>query len=360
MQRHHLLRAHDLLSMRFAGWALLGTLACAHGSSTGTGADLELVAFPHVAPEVATSLIAEVKRQEPKVRVEDVTALWESLFVVAAPPRFRTFTEAPPPEWPKALESSWAAALNVCRERLGAEPDLLGKPVALCNAQLIDVLWNQILANRNARGSVAVSVKDLKTGEVELDVVRILSGATAAYTHAETALPDAVGQKAFGLVHACFAEKPSAPRLNDLKVPEGIPANPPAGAAKGPPPPEHNPRLETKLSASQMPHLDLGPACDLRPGTLLIDAFLAPTFSHLLEQRWVEAHAGTQNAIECALTGEYERRAGASALPLNVNAYVLDCNGRIAKTSVVTEDERWPEHASRRLLLQLSEQFCPH
>src|SRR5262249_37161499 len=119
VQRHPLLGPPLHLPLRALTFALLlVSTACAHSSA------LEVIAVRGAPDDVKYDVRGAVAKAHASTQLEDVTNVWESLFA-AVPPRFRTFDEAPPAPWPKELERPWRDAVAVCRERLGAEADLL-------------------------------------------------------------------------------------------------------------------------------------------------------------------------------------------------------------------------------------------
>jgi hypothetical protein len=342
--------------VRRSALLLLLCVGCMRGAKkNGT---LELFAASGVPPDVRASLMSDVEKLTHAGSVEDVTPAWESLTIGTEELRFRTFTEAPPPQWPKELEKPWKEALAACAKRFPDKPELGNRlELITCNVELVEVLWNQYLAFKHAAGSTSVFWKDFKQGQYEVFVERVVAGSPVSCERDES--PNAADAKKMAetLVKACITEKSIRPRLADTKMAEVAPA--PGSVV--PPPKAHpplNPKLETKITSAQMPPLDLGPACS-RPGHLNIDSWVAPSMSRLLEQRWLLGSIGIAGEISCELKGNYEVRPGASVLPLTVNSYELKCGEHTVKASAVTQDEQWPEHVSRRLLQALVADLCP-
>jgi hypothetical protein len=335
---------------------LLLLLACARGARKGGG--LQLFAASGVSPEAKAELLKTLEKETRGAQIEDVTAAWEALTVGDQDLRFRTFTEPLPTQWPRDLEKPWAEALSVCKQRLGPQPEANRLALISCNVELVEVLWNQYVAIKKADGSVGIFWKDYKQGQTQVLVERVLAGAAAACEHEDSPATKDAKAATVALMQQCFSEKPARPRLADTKM---TLVAPPAGSVAPPakPHPPHNLKLETRMTAAQMPVLELPPPCAERPGQLNVDSWVAPTFSRMLEERWFKSSAGLDGLVECELTGDTELRPGASALPLNVSTYQLACGEHAVKASVITQDEQWPEHASRKLLLQLADAFCP-
>jgi hypothetical protein len=337
--------------------ALLLLLACSCARGAKKNGALELFAASGVAPDVRATLLSDVEKLTHAGSVEDVTPAWESLTIGTEELRFRTFTEPPPPQWPKELEKPWKDALAACAKRFDKPETANRLELVTCNVELVEVLWNQFVAFKHAAGSTSIFMKDFKQGQYEVFVERVIAGTPASCERDESPKAADAPKTAQELVKVCINEKPIRPRLADTKMAEVAPA---PGLVVAPPKahPPHNAKLETKLTATQMPPLDLGPACT-RPGQLIIDSWVAPSFSRLLEQRWLLASTGIDGTVECELNGNFELRAGASALALSVNSYELKCGQHTVKASAVTQDEQWPERVTRKLLQQLVSELCP-
>jgi hypothetical protein len=340
-----------------AALVLLLCVACAHNAKRD-GAR-ELFSASGVPDDSKAALRAELEKLSNGATVEDVTPVWEALTIGDQELRFRTFTEPPPPLWPPVLVKPWNEALAVCKERLGPTPEKDRLGLISCNVELVEVLWNQFLEFKHAQGSVGTFWREVKKGEYEIMLERVVFGANGACELEDTPAAADVQKSALSLLRQCMAAKSSRPRLADTKMTLLAPGPSVVGT---PPPklhPAQNPKLETKVTATQLPRLELTTSCATRPATLSIDSWVAPSFSRLLEGRWSAANMGSTGSVECELNGDHELRAGAGALPLNVSTYRLECGDHRVSASVVTDDERWPEQVTRKLLLQLGEAYCP-
>jgi hypothetical protein len=339
-----------------AALVFLLCLACARGTKKDN--TRELFSASGVPDDAKAALRAELEKLSDGATVEDVTPLWEALTIGDQELRFRTFTEPPPPLWPLPLVKPWKEALAVCKERLGPTPEKDRLGLISCNVELVEVLWNQLIEFKHAQGSVGTFWREVKKGEYEIMMERVLLGATGACELEDTPPAKDVQTSALKLLRQCMAGQSSRPRLPDTKMTLQAPS-PTAVGTQPKLHPAHNPGLETRMTATQLPRLELSAACATRPANLSIDSWVAPSFSRLLEARWSAANVGTTGTTDCELTGDHEVRPGSGGLPLGVSTYQLVCGEHTVKASVVTDDDRWPEQATRKLLLQLGEQFCP-